>query len=72
MDTNVQNQIQVWRQKARNNELTPAEYREAIAYIRQGREQASKTSDKSKTTRAAGKAKANINSDDLLSELGDI
>lgn len=72
MDPNIQTQIQLWRQKAREGTMTLAEYREAIAYIRQGREAASKTSDKAKTTRAAGKSKANINSDDLLSELGDI
>ena len=72
MDINVQNQIQLWREKARKNEMTPVEYREVINYIRQGREAASKASDKSKTTRAAGKAKANVNSDDLLSELDGI
>lgn len=49
--------------------MTQAEYKEALAYLRQGREQASITSTKAKTTRAAGKAKANVNSDDLLSEL---
>lgn len=69
MDVNIQTQIQIWRQKSREGTMTIEEYREAIAHIRAGREAASKTSDKAKTTRATAKAKANVNSDDLLSEL---
>lgn len=72
MDGNVQTQIQIWRQKSREGNMTLEEYREAIAFIRQGRTAASTASDKSRTTRAAGKAKASVNSDDLLSELGDL
>lgn len=69
MDINMQTQIQLWRQKSREGTMSIEDYREAIAHIRQGREAASKTSDKARTTRATAKAKANVNSDDLLSEL---
>lgn len=69
MDEQTQSQIQLWREKCRQGTMTPADYKEAIAYIRQGREQASITSTKAKTAKAAGKAKANVNSDDLLGEL---
>lgn len=69
MDEVVKSQLQVWREKCRQGTMTQEEYREVIATIRQGREAASIASTKAKTTRAAGKAKANVNSDDLLSEL---
>ena len=69
MDEVVKSQIQIWREKCRQGNMTPEDYKEAIAVIRQGREAASITSTKAKTTRAAGKAKTNVNSDDLLSEL---
>lgn len=69
MDEQTKSQIQIWRDKCRQGTMTQAEYKEAIAVIRQGREMASIASTKSKTARATSKAKANVNSDDLLGEL---
>ena len=43
--------------------------RDAIAALRQDRVGAAATSEKSREKKAAGRAKANVNSDDLLSEL---
>lgn len=69
MTPEMQSQIQLWRQKARDGTLTQDEMRQAIVALRQDRVGAAATSAKSKTTRATAKAKANVNSDDLLSEL---
>ena len=69
MDEITMSQIQIWREKCRQGTMTQADYKEAIAVIRAGRTMASAASTKSKTARAAGKAKANVNSDDLLGEL---
>lgn len=65
----MQAKIQLWRQKAREGTLTQDEMREAIAALRQDRVGAAATSEKSREKKAAGRAKANVNSDDLLSEL---
>lgn len=69
MDEVTMSQIQIWREKCRQGTMTQADYKEAIATIRQGRTLASAASTKSKTARATSKAKANVNSDDLLGEL---
>lgn len=66
----IQSQIQIWRQKCRDNTITLDEMKEAIAAIRGERTLASAVSAKSKTTKATAKAKAEpIDSDDLLSQL---
>ena len=57
------------RAKARDNTATPDELRQALNLLRGDRTRAQVTSSTSKTKVAAGKAKANVNSDDLLSEL---
>lgn len=69
MDEITVSQIQLWREKCRQGTMTAADYREAVAYIRQGRTMASAVSAKAKTAKAATRAKANVNSDDLLGEL---
>ena len=46
--------------------------REAIAALRQDRVGAAATSEKSRERKATSRAKANINSDDLLSELDNL
>ena len=68
----IQAKIQLWRQKARDGTLTQDEMREAIAALRQDRVGASAVSAKSRATKAGAKAKANVNSDDLLNELDGI
>ena len=65
----MQAKIQLWRQKAREGTLTQDEMREAIAALRQDRGGAAATSEKSREKKATSRAKANVNSDDLLSEL---
>ena len=68
----MQAKIQLWRQKAREGTLTQDEMREAIAALRQDRVGAATTSEKSREKRATTRAKANINSDDLLGELDNL
>jgi len=68
----LQAKIQLWRQKAREGTLTQDEMREAIAALRQDRVGAAATSEKSREKRATTRAKANINSDDLLGELDNL
>lgn len=65
----MQAQVQLWRQKAREGTLTQEEMRAAIAALRQDRVSAADTSAKSREKKATTRAKANINSDDLLNEL---
>lgn len=59
--------VQMLRQKARDNQLTLEETREALQYLRGDRARAQATSTKSRGTKAAGK-KA-VDSDGLLGEL---
>ena len=65
----IQAKIQLWRQKAREGTLTQDEMREAIAALRQDRTSAAGVSAVAKERKATSRAKANINSDDLLGEL---
>lgn len=63
--------IQVWRQKAREGTLTTDEMRQAIAAIRKERVGASAVSAASTARKTAAKAaKAPVDSEALLSELG--
>lgn len=65
--------IQAWRQRAREGTLTQDDLREAIATLREGRVAAAATSSKSRSAAATTRAKKlPVNSDDLLSELGDL
>ena len=72
MTPDISAKVQLWRQKAREGTLTQDEMREAIEILRQGRIGAATTSAASRTRKATAKAKANVNSDDLLSELDDL
>ena len=63
----IDSQIQIWRQKVRDNTNSDDELKEAIAAIRKERHAGSVKSEASRTKRVA--AKTPINSDDLLSEL---
>lgn len=65
----AQAQVQLWRQKAREGTLTQDEMRQAIATLRQDRINAATTSATSREKKASTRAKKNVNSDDLLSEL---
>lgn len=65
----LQSKITIWRQKAREGTLTPAEMREALQALAQDRVRAAGTSAKARTKKAG---KAAVNSDDLLSELDGI
>lgn len=65
----AQAQVQLWRQKAREGTLTQDEMRQAIATLRQDRINAAATSAVSREKKASPRAKKNVNSDDLLSEL---
>ena len=69
MTPDISAKVQLWRQKAREGTLTQDEMREAIEILRQGRTGAAATSAASRTRKATAKAKSNVNSDDLLSEL---
>jgi uncharacterized membrane protein len=69
MSPEMQAQIQLWRQKSRDGTLTQEEMREAIKALREDRVGAAKISAGSRAKKATAKAKANVNSDDLLSEL---
>ncbi len=60
-------QLAEWRQKARNNELSPEELRQAIIALREDRVRADATSKTSKGKSAAAKVKPD--SDKLLDEL---
>lgn len=68
----MQAKIQLWRQKAREGTLTQEEMREAIAALRQDRVGAAGVSAASREKKATTRAKANINSDDLLGELDNL
>lgn len=72
MTPEMQAKIQLWRQKAREGTLTQDEMREAMAALRQERVNAAATSEKSRAKKATTRAKANINSDDLLGELDNL
>lgn len=62
-------EIQLYRQKAREGNLTTEDLRHAIALLREDRMSAQAASTKSKTTKAA---KAAINSDSLLDEIDNL
>ena len=66
----IAEKIQLWRQKAADGTITLDEMREAIAAIRKERVNAQERSTVSKTRKAKKEANANVNSDDLLGELG--
>lgn len=63
----IQQNIQDWRRRAAAGELTLEEAREAVRAIRKERVEASATSAKSRSKKAAA---APIDSDALLGELG--
>jgi hypothetical protein len=65
----IQAKIAVWRQKSLAGTLTQEEMREAIAILRQDRIGASVTSAGAREKKATTRAKASINSDDLLNQL---
>ena len=69
MSPELSAKVQLWRQKARDGSLTQDEMREAIAALRQDRAGAAATSAASRERKATAKAKASVNSDDLLNEL---
>lgn len=62
--------VQEWRRRSREGTLTQDELKEAIAALREDRIGAAETSSKSRSRKAA--AKVEVNSEDLLSELGDL
>ena len=64
----IQTQVQLWRQKAREGTLTQDEMREAIQALRQGRINAAATSAKSRSKKSVPA----VNSDDLLNELDNL
>lgn len=68
----MQAKIAVWRQRALTGTLTQDEMREAIAALRQDRIGASSVSAASREKKATTRAKAAINSDDLLGQLDGI
>jgi len=72
MSPELSAKVQLWRQKAREGTLTQDEMREAIATLRAERTGAAATSEKSREKKAGVRAKANISSDDLLSQLDNI
>lgn len=73
MSTVINDNIQLWRQKCRDNTMTLEEYQVAIAAIRKERIGASSISAKSTANKATAAAKKQpIDSDDLLSQLGGI
>lgn len=64
-----------WREKARNNQLTVEEMREAIMFLRQGRvhaaaTKAAKAERKAASPRTLKEKAAAVDSDALLGELG--
>jgi len=60
-------QIAIWRQKALDDTMTPAEYKLAIDALREGRMSAARASDAARRK----KARAVVpEADDLLAELG--
>lgn len=65
----TQEQIMLWRAKARDGTMTLEEQKAAIAHMRADRKRAGETSAKAKTKKAETKAKKDINSDDLLAGL---
>lgn len=65
----INEKIQEWRRRSLEGTMTTADYREAIESIRKERVQAQETSTKSKARKAKEKPE-NIDSDDLLGELG--
>jgi hypothetical protein len=69
MSPELSAKVQLWRQKARDGSLTQDEMREAIIALRQDRAGAAVTSAASRERKATAKAKASVNSDDLLNEL---
>lgn len=68
----TQMKIQLWRQKVVDGTLTQDDMKEAIQVLRADRVNAAASSASSHARRAPAKAKAAINSDSLLDELGDI
>ena len=62
----ITSQIQIWRQKVRDNTITQDEMRQAIEAIRKERVG---SSEKSAVSRAKKAPKPEINSDDLLAGL---
>lgn len=69
MSPEMNAKIQLWRQKAREGTLTQDEMKEAIAALRQDRIGASGRNEATRERKATAKAKASVNSDDLLNEL---
>lgn len=65
----MQAQIQIWRQQAREGTMTQEDFMKAFAHLRQDRVRASEVSSASKARKSTATAKKNINSDDLLGEL---
>jgi len=65
LDTQIK--IDKWRDKARAGTLSTDDMREALKALREDRVTASSVSAKSRTAKA--KAKAGVDSDDLLSQL---
>jgi hypothetical protein len=65
----TQEQIMIWRAKARDGTMTIEEQRDAIAHMRADRKRAGETSGKARTTKAKTAAKKDIDSDGLLGEL---
>jgi hypothetical protein len=59
----IQEQVQIWRQKATEGSLTLAEMREAIQFLRANRSTATTAA------KAKGTSKKVVSSEDLLSEL---
>ena len=62
----MQAQVQIWRQKAREGTLTQEERRDAIRLLREDRKGAEGVSAASRAKKAP---KAPVNADDFLSEL---
>lgn len=63
-------EIQMYRQKVNAGTITKEELQRGLELLRRGRGAAHATSAASKERKATSKAKANVNSDSLLDELG--
>jgi len=61
----IKEQIEIWKTKAIQGELTQEEMREAVAIMREGREQALATPKKATTK----KAQAPVDTDALMKQL---
>lgn len=70
MNTELNEKIALWRQKAAEGAMSAADYRAALDQLREGRRAAATTSLKARTTRARA-LKQVVSADDLFAGLED-